>query len=110
MGYDGGINKTKGNLMNADRNMITYLSKIQDKIDNGETIKRRESEITDSTDENEIEIAAIVNSQGLNYCEECDMDITWMTQEGHIIFKNGEDIIVAICCEGYYQLDIDYKG
>ena len=94
--------------MLADHNMINYLTKIQAKIDAGESIKRREFEMIEN-DDTEREIAQIVNSQGLEYCEECDMGINWMTQEGHIIFKNGDDIIVAVCCEGYFQLDIDYK-
>lgn len=94
--------------MHATRELITYLTKIQNKIDKGEPISRRAFEmIEDSADERAI--AYLVDMQGLNYCEECDMEIDWMTQDGHIIFKNGESIIVAVCCEGYFQLDIEYK-
>lgn len=91
--------------MLANQNLINYLAAIQAKIDSGEKINRKGFEIIENSDI-EREIAQIVDMQGLDYCDECGEDITWMTQEGHIIFKNGDDIIVAVCCEGYHQIQI----
>lgn len=84
--------------MLIDQNALNYLNLIQQKIDAGEILQRK-------PDDN------CCFDEDLNYCTECEELIGWMNQEGHIIMRGGinGEFIVAICCEGYFPIDIDYK-
>jgi hypothetical protein len=93
------------NIMLVNEKMIDYLSKIQAKIKSpSEPIMRKEMEIID---EDDLELAKIVDSQPLSYCSECDEIITRTNDRDHHVLQDRDGkIIVAICCEGYHQIQI----
>lgn len=74
---------------------LAYLSEIHNRIANGTAIERKPDEEGESDAD-----------KPLDYCVECEGVVSLSADRDHVVLERGDEVIVAVCCEGFWPLAV----